>query len=162
MERNLYFDMDGTLCEWCSSVKSIEELYEKGFYLNLKPNINLLEALNMLYEKYPTRIFILSCYLENSKYAIDEKNIWLDKYTSIPMERRILIPDGNNKGKIGNINDILIDDYTKNLLCWEKEGKKGIKFINDINGSGIKWKGERIKYTTNPKIISNFLEKYIV
>lgn len=41
--------------------------------------------------------------------------------------------------------NILIDDYTKNLLEWENQGRNflGIKFDNGINGNIGKWKNRR-------------------
>ena len=155
--KNLFIDMDGTLCEWRSNLKSIEELYEEYYFSSLRKNTNLVNAIINIYEKYPDNIFVLSCYLKDSKYAKNEKNIWLDENLNIPNKNRIFIPVGENKGFIGNKGDLLLDDYSQNLLDWEENKKVGIKFINDINGSGIKWKGERIKFSASSEVIETFL-----
>lgn len=41
--KNVYIDMDGTLADF-QQVASEEELFEQGYFANLKPQINVIEA----------------------------------------------------------------------------------------------------------------------
>ena len=58
--RRIFVDMDGTLAEW-KNVESENVLYEKGYYENLKPNENLLNAIKELIQK-GENVFILSSF----------------------------------------------------------------------------------------------------
>ena len=41
-------------------------------------------------------------------------------------------------------DDILLDDYSKNLIEWVEAGGTAIKVRNNINCSGKTWKGDTI------------------
>lgn len=80
-----------------------------------------------------------------------EKMFWVRKYLpSLPIENVVICRVGDNKAevikqKLGvNINEdtYLLDDYTKNLVEWEKAGGVGIKRITTVadNSTG-KWQG---------------------
>ena len=43
----LYVDMDGTLAEF-KKVDTLEKLYEKGYFLNLEPHMNVVEAIRSI------------------------------------------------------------------------------------------------------------------
>lgn len=79
----VFFDMDGTLAEW-KAAKEPEDLYEKDYFLSLKPYQSVVEAAWKLYESGEAEVFILSAVLADSRYAISEKNAWLDEYLSGP------------------------------------------------------------------------------
>lgn len=144
--------MDGTLAEW-KNIKSNNELYKKGYYESLNPNINLLEETKKLI-KEGRDIYILSSFLTDSNYALKEKNIWLDKYLpELPIQKRIFVPYGDNKhnylpSKISSL-DYLIDDHTPNLIEWEKAGGIGIKFLNGINHIKGVWQGLMLRESNN-------------
>lgn len=144
--------MDGTLAEW-KNIKSNSELYQKGYYETLKPNKYLLEETKKLIEEGKD-IYILSSFLIDSDYALDEKNKWLDKYLpTLSVDKRIFVPYGDIKykyipNKITN-NDYLIDDHTKNLLDWKTAGGTGIKFLNGINHIKGIWQGLLLKEDEN-------------
>lgn len=144
MNPRIFIDMDGTLAEW-KNIKSSNELYQKGYYQSLKPNNYILEETKKLIREGKD-IYILSSVLSDSNYALKEKNIWLNKYLpELPTEKRIFVPYGDIKykylpSKITSF-DYLIDDYTKNLLDWQKAGGTGIKFFNGINHIKGIWQG---------------------
>lgn len=71
MSRRIFVDMDGTLAEW-KNVSKIDELYEEGYYYNLEPNKKLIENLKKMIQK-GEEIYILSSFLNDSKYALVEK-----------------------------------------------------------------------------------------
>jgi len=143
MNKRIFIDMDGTLAKWNNV--ALDTLYKQYYYKNLEPNINLLSNVKKLIERGQD-VFILSSFLNDSKYALEEKNQWLDLYLpEIKKEKRIFVKYGDNKSDYIpngiNHNDYLIDDYTKNLLEWDIAGGTGIKYLNGINHTNKTWKG---------------------
>ena len=148
MNRRLFIDMDGTLAEWKEN-ESTDILYEKGYYEKLKPNEFLLQVIKELVKKGED-IYILSSFLNDSKYALEEKNNWLDRYLpELSKNKRIFIKYGDNKAlSVPNgvsKFDYLIDDYTKNLFDWNDAGGVAIKFLNGINNNSKQWQGLNVK-----------------
>lgn len=146
---NIFIDMDGTIAEW-NAAKTFEDLYLQGTFQNLHPNEDILNKLKAAIKEHPNvQFYILSCYLTDSKYALKEKQAWLDKYfPEIKTENRLFVPYGEDKSTFLaqrqihiNKKCVLIDDYTSNLLEWEKAGGLGVKYLNGINHSNKTWKG---------------------
>lgn len=159
-KQRLFVDMDGTLAEF-KPVDTLETLYEKDYFLNLKPNENVLGAIKQLIAQNDIDVYILSAYLSDSHYALYEKNAWLDKYLpELPQEKRLFVPCGTDKSVVvpGRIkhDDYLLDDYTKNLSEWEPPAR-GIKLINGINHTNGTWQGDKIQFTHSPEEISNMI-----
>ena len=158
--QRIFIDMDGTLAEF-KTVDTLEKLYEPGYFLNLQPNSNVVNAVKLLIEKADVEVYVLSAYLTDSVYALDEKNKWLDRYLpELKKENRIFTPCGKEKTSAvpGNIreDDFLLDDYTKNLGEWEPPAR-GIKLINDINHTHGTWEGDRIRFTHEPEILCGMI-----
>lgn len=157
--KRLFVDMDGTLAVF-NKVDTLETLYEEGYFRNLKPNMNVVNAVKEFIAQNPeVKVHILSAYLSDSKYALKEKNEWLDKYLpEIKQEDRIFPPCGEDKGKYikGGYgeNDYLLDDYTHNLTLWCPPGK-GVKLLNGINHTRGTWKGECVNYDLDGREIAN-------
>lgn len=175
MNRRIFVDMDGTLAKW--NDVATEVLYEKGYYANLEPNYNLLNEIKRLINNGED-IYILSSFLPDSKYALIEKNEWLNRYLpEIPEEKRVFVRYNDNKNEyISNgitSTDYLIDDYTKNLIDWKNAGGTGIKYLNGINHTNKTWDGHLLRddenISTNLEQIleyssytnKNFNEKYL-
>ena len=152
----VFIDMDGTLCEWNTNLKSFEDLFAQGYFFNLKPHPNMIKTIHELKKNHKFELFILSAYLEESKTALTEKKLWLDKYIGdlIDYEHRLFVPTTEEKASVvpGGImpGDILIDDYTVNLVSWKKRGGKGIKVMNGVNGNFGKWNGSRLFIDHSP------------
>ena len=72
MKRRIFVDMDGTLAKW-NNVSSTDVLYEDGYYFNLEPNQNLLDAIKTLIKRGED-VYILSSFLSDSKYALNDKS----------------------------------------------------------------------------------------
>lgn len=158
--QRLFVDMDGTLAEF-KTVDTLETLYEKDYFINLKPNENVLGAIKQLIADNDFDVYILSAYLTDSRYALEEKNAWLDKYLpELPQEKRLFVPCGTDKSVAvpGLIrpDDYLLDDYTKNLSEWEPPAK-GIKLINGINHTNGTWQGDKIQFTHAPEELSSMI-----
>lgn len=147
VKRRKFFDLDGTAAVF-KSVEKIETLYEKGYFENLEPIKSVIDAINRLLADPTEEVFILSSVLSDSRYALAEKNAWIDRYLpGIDAQHRIFPPCGENK--LDYIpdgvreTDCLIDDYTHNLLGWEPPAK-GIKVLNGINHTNGTWKGNMV------------------
>lgn len=152
MNRRIFVDMDGTLAEWIEN-ESTDVLYEKGYYENLKPNKFLLQVVKRLIKK-GENIYILSSFLNDSKYALEEKNNWLDRYLpELSKDNRLFVKYGENKTTVipDGVSkfDYLIDDYSKNLFDWKDAGGVSIKFLNGINNKSKQWQGLSVKEDPN-------------
>lgn len=166
-KKRLFVDMDGTLAVF-RKIYNIETLYEKGYFINLKPMPNVIKAIRLTIQRYPgIEVYILSSVLEDSLYALDEKNQWLNHFLpKVDMEHRLFVPYGVSKRQYVNetcedkvnTNDFLLDDYTKNLLLWEPPGK-GIKLLNGMNHSRGTWQGDRISADRTAEEIADELQK---
>ena len=145
----LFVDMDGTLAKWNNV--AFEQLYEEGYYRNLEPNKRLLNDIKYLLQKGAYDIYVLSAYLTDSKYALQEKKEWLKEHLpELPEEKQLFVPFGESKAAFFDKNnltpitatDILLDDYTKNLLEWKEWGGTGVKCLNGINHTNKTWQGD--------------------
>lgn len=148
MAKRLFVDMDGTLALW--QYVSREKLYEQGYYRNLKPHDNLLMTVKNLI-KEGIDVYVLSSYLSDSNYALNEKKEWLNQYLpEIKKENQIFAKYGDSKSNYisGGVTteDHLIDDYTLNLVDWRSNGGTSIKFINGLNHTKKTWDGLIVNY----------------
>ncbi len=160
-QKRLFVDMDGVLAKF-NQVDTMETLYEKGYFKNLEPMKNVLHAICDVIENKQAEVFILSAVLEDSPYAKSEKNEWLDKYLpEIDDEHRIFPACGEDKRTYVpsgvKDTDYLLDDYTKNLKSWQKDGQ-GIKLINGINHTKGTWEGAK----TTAELPASVIYKHIV
>lgn len=153
--KRLFVDMDGTLAVF-TPVDELETLYEKGYFLNLEPHMNVVAAIKEIITNNPEiEVNILSAYLSDSKYALLEKNAWLDRYLpEIDPNNRVFVPCGSEKKEAvrGGVrsDDFLLDDYTLNLNSWQPPAR-GIKLLNAINHTRGSWEHDRIRYDRTPK-----------
>lgn len=154
-KQRLLIDMDGTLAKF-KQVDTLETLYEKGYFFNLEPIPNVLDAVKHIIKNHPELdVYIMSAVLSDSKYAWEEKNDWLDQYLpEIDMDHRLFPPCGANKLNYVpsgiRENDYLLDDYTQNLTLWEPPAK-GIKLLNGINHTNQSWQGNMLRYDKAPE-----------
>ena len=148
--KNLYVDMDGTLCRFYERAMCVEKCREKGFFRALSPYDNLVRAIQILQNspmnlKDNFRICILSAVYDGN--AGEDKEYWIRKYVSedIPLyftevEVSKAVFAGNLFGAGGlTRDDYLLDDYSKNLIDWSEAGGTAVKFGNELNGRG--WNG---------------------
>lgn len=158
----LFVDMDGTVAKF-NPVAKTEALYEKGYFQNLEPMTNMVEAVkNIVRSSGIIEVYILSACLD-SKYAMSEKNAWLNKYLpEINEQHRIFCEYGKSKATyIQELRetDVLLDDYTKNLNDWNGVG---IKILNGINDTNKTWRGLRISSFLEPNILAYTIKNKIL
>ncbi len=154
-KQRLLVDMDGTLAVF-TPVDELETLYQPGYFLNLRPIDNVVQSIKEIIKNNPNiEVNILSAYLTDSPYALEEKNLWLDQYLpEVDIEHRIFSPCGADKKDYlpGGIKetDFLLDDYTHNLKLWQPPAR-GIKLLNGINYTRGTWEHDRVRYDKDPK-----------
>ena len=146
-KKRLFVDMDGVLAVF-RPVNQLEKLYERKYFLELPPQSEVIRAVKELIRMGEYEVYILSAVLSDSRYALEEKNLWLDMYLpEVPIERRLFPSCGTDKKQAieGGVKstDVLIDDYTKNLLQWDPPGS-GLKLLNGINHTRGTWKGASV------------------
>lgn len=163
----IFVDMDGVLAVFNNQISSEEELLEKGYFRNLAPQQNVVDAVNLLLADKDVEVRVLSAYLPESDHAEREKVEWCKEHLpNLPLERiylvecgtpkcDILLHDVTNSGKAYSQEDLfvketdfLLDDYTKNLLEWPG---KGVKLLNGINDTRGTWEGPRISSSLSPE-----------
>lgn len=160
MERILYVDLDGTLAEF--KPVPIEKLYQEGYFRELAPQENVVEAIRRLFtEPNGIQVRLLSCYLKDSDFALREKQEWVRMFIPELSEDALFLPCGVSKADYIGEEGYLLDDFTDNLLLWEESGKKGIKLYNSINGTKGRWKGFSVSAGSPPDLIADSITKYM-
>lgn len=165
MKERLFVDMDGTLAEF-RNVDTLETLYEQGYFKNLMPQNNVVEAIKEIMKKNEVEVFILSAVLSDSKYALDEKNEWLNNFLpEIDKGHRIFPPCGEDKKNYIpegiRANDFLLDDYTHNLMLWSPPAE-GIKILNGINHTKGTWQGSMLSFNKNSKELAKDISSIVL
>ena len=161
-KQRLYVDMDGTLAVF-QKVDKLETLYEEGYFLHLAPNKNVVEAVRQIIVSAPDiEVYVLSACLTDSKYALAEKNQWLDRLLpELKEERRIFPPCGEDKKAYitGGVRktDFLLDDYTKNLMLWQPPAR-GIKLLNGINHTAATWQADCLRFDKSPEELAKNIQ----
>lgn len=152
----IFIDMDGTLARFHDEAAYLERMYEPGFFRGLHPFSDFLLAVNFsLFTGGLNKkdVYILSSVIE-SPTCETEKREWLKKYMpDFTEEQQIFCPMGVPKAELVpkgiNPDDILIDDYNKNLEEWRAAGGLAVKFVNNINDKGrfgTLWDEQRIYF----------------
>lgn len=156
-KQRIFFDSDGVLATWNQDA-SIEEVASPGYFANLIPMENPVMALKRMVEmKDKYEVFILSSVFED-KHSIMDKNIWIDRYLpEVDRKHRIYVPYSRTKTEYiqaytgyRSENDVLVDDFTKNLSEWHGIG---IKMLNGINWTKGTWNGFIISHTMKPHVM---------
>lgn len=157
-KQRLFVDMDGTLAVF-TPVDELETLYQPGYFRNLKPIDNVVEAIKHIIRNNPEiEVNILSAYLAGNPYAVVEKNQWLDRFLpEIDADHRVFSLCGCDKKDFiaGGVkkSDCLLDDYTHNLRLWQPPAR-GIKLLNGINHTRGTWEHDRVRYDKEPAEIA--------
>lgn len=162
-KRRLFVDMDGTMVTWRVAERE-EDLLEEGFFRNAPANVEVVKAVNAVADDQDIEVFSLSAYFTESAYALAEKNEWLDIRTKIRGDNRIFCPYGADKALFvpGGIrpDDVLLDDYTPNLVAWAKRGC-AVKLLNGINGTKGTWTGPALPMAMGAELLAEALRKIL-
>ncbi len=156
--RRIFIDMDGVLATFHPE-KSLEEISSPGYFASLEPQQNVVDAIRYIVRnaKDDTRLYILSSVLNDR--AANEKMDWLKYYLPELSDQNsmLMVPYGENKSAFvktitGEVkeDDILLDDFTKNLKSWHGVG---IKLLNPINNTKKSWQGYVINGNGTASII---------
>jgi len=144
----VFVDMDGVLADFDGQPNALERfMKEPDFFLHLAPLPFAKQLNEQLANDYDARetTYILSA--SPNHMGDQAKRRWLKAYLPNLKDENIILVRGGlwdkasrEKAKYAKGN-ILIDDYTKNLEVWEKQGGVGIKMLNGRNGKKKQWKG---------------------
>ncbi len=161
MKINIFVDMDGVLA-WYDP-ETAKKMYNEGHFENLPPHKGNLTLVKELIGDPTLEVYTLSSLLADSPYIEAEKHKWLDKYLpELDSAHRILVPEGIDKATyVKEVlpsskyrTNVLLDDYTANLLKWKDHGNLSIKVLNGINNSHGIWLSENpesfLSYHANP------------
>lgn len=139
--KRVFIDMDGTLSRFYEDEAWPEKFRNPGYFLNLRPYDEMVEAARMLIQRNDIRVYILSAV--EGEMAVREKEAWLLQHFGFDPLGCFFPRVGESKAEYiksfyGEItkDDFLIDDYSANLVDWENAGGTGLKLINEINGRG--------------------------
>jgi len=158
---NVYVDMDGVLAKYNENDYVTGYYKTPGYFLTLEQEANAVvgikTARNHLFDfersfraRYGIDLrirFQLLSKVENYS-AGAEKEFWAGRHgiyfpaTFVPQ-----YASKRDYVKIGvGVTNILVDDFTKNLVDWEAGGDEfiGVKFLNGINDTNKSWSGRRI------------------
>lgn len=159
MNNRIFVDMDGTLVGY-NKEATLDDYMSEGYFESLLPNYSVLNAIKILiglgYD-----VYILSAvYIETTAAA--EKTAWLHRYLpeifdTYEDKHVIFTPCG--KDKIDYIDnpspsDVLLDDYSKNLIPWSFRAI-GIKCVNSINWNNGTWYGYSVNVKSDAAFIAN-------
>ena len=154
MKTKFLFDMDGVLAKW--KQVSVEKTFEDGYFLSVELEEKVRELMFDLLDKGYEVNLLTAAYTEGTAKA--DKRTWIAIHglTHIPC---IFVPYGRDKSDFveKDVTNILIDDFTENLLSWEKAGNIGVKFYNGINGTKGRWTGYSIDHRMSVKQMSVIL-----
>lgn len=159
---NIFVDMDGVLAVYDKNI--VEVMYDEGHFLHCKPHKGNVSLMKELLNDKELNVFILSSLLADSPYIEKEKNEWLDIHIpEVTQDQRIFVPEGTHKSDhifalypdfVNQVN-VLIDDYTVNLMKWKDAGFIGLKMLNGINNSNGMWLSQNpqsyLNFKANPK-----------
>jgi len=164
--KKVFIDMDGVLTEYRKDCET-RDLMQKGYFLSLKPEWNMLGALQLLIENGEA-LGISVCVLTKVypslfRYSVSEKLQWRDKYMPDLFDSEFVMVNGEVQEKSDAVREllggeigtdcILIDDYNANLREWHSNGGTAVKYVNGINDKNRSFIGNRLSFDMSAKEI---------
>lgn len=150
MNRTYYIDMDGVIAQYDRDayVGDNPRWLKKNehYFLNLQPDRKMLEFVDTLHQRCRYTgddIFILTSLPYNGAIfneQFHDKIAYLNKWFPYIDINHILISVTSKRDAVEYIqnhtltkNDILIDDFNRNLVDWQNAGGTPVKYCNGIN-----------------------------
>ena len=157
--KKFFFDMDGVLAEYKEGCGE-EDLAKKGYFRNLRPEQNMIDALNMLLEsgeELGISVCVLTkVYPSKFQYSVREKMEWRSEFLSELFDSEFVMVNGEEEEKSEAVSAMLgagisedyflIDDYNSNLAEWMEAGGTAVKYVNTINDKNHSFIGNRLSY----------------
>jgi len=158
--KNLYIDMDGTVAKFYEDEHCVENMYEPDFFFKLKPYENFVQAILILKRKYSDLISLKILSAAPTIHAVESKKSWVlvhlgdlpGIYCLVGADKAAVVYQ--ETGHVINQDDVLIDDYSKNLIEWREAGGHPVKFRNEFNGQGLNnynFVGDKLYYDRSPE-----------
>lgn len=133
--KRLYFDLDGVLAVFNKHIPYEQIRETDGYFKDLAPIKCMVDFVNRLIEDgYDVNILSKA---ENDRIA-GEKREWVKRYLPELPEDKIIIVDlykDKTEYVFVDWNAILFDDYSPNLLDWERCGGVAVNVVTSINHS---------------------------
>lgn len=143
----LYFDMDGVLAKYERNAYTGDnpafKQKRRHYFRNVGRDERMITLMESALQDDAFDVFVISALSnEGSVYLeqFDDKRQWLQvNMPSFELDK--FIPVITNKRRIAELikqgqldsTDVLIDDYNKNLVDWQKYGGLAVKYANGIN-----------------------------
>lgn len=178
MKANIFFDMDGVLCEY-----SYDYLNPR-IYETLKPMLNRILLLNTLIDN-GYNVFVLSslphCSDDIHSYVKAKEDYFKRYVPKLSRDKQLYVHRADKVDFVQSIKsidtanslNILIDDYSPNLHCWDNGNYKysgifhSVKNLNGINGNSEFYRGWMDSvlfpdecYTESLKKLNSIIEYY--
>lgn len=149
------FDMDGVLAkyDWDGYTKETDGVLNylrPGYFLERIPDYNAITLIKRCYELFPNETYIITSVPNNEhrNRIVLEKLQWINKYIpEFDIGTHVICTTSNKmsfiewlRGSTITKNDILIDDFNRNLYSWQMRGGTSIKWMNGLN-SPESWYG---------------------
>ena len=148
--KNYYFDMDGVLAVYDrEAYKGSDPIWlrkNEHYFRSCNPDKKILALADRLYRHCQfsgDNLYILTSLPINGAIfneQFHDKIQWLHKWTPYIDIENILISVTSKRDAVEYINnhqltknDILVDDYNKNLIDWDAAGGTAVKYCNGIN-----------------------------
>ena len=131
-----YVDMDDTLCDFSGQAyldlqaepNIMWPQSQHGFFTKLRPLSNAIESMKEL-EAMGEDVWILTRPSVDNPLCYTDKFLWIREHLGIEFARRLILC--TDKGRVGDENDVLIDDFD-----WKTPNPHIITV----------WKGEQIRF----------------
>lgn len=148
--KNYYFDMDGVLAVYDRNAyigqNPIWLQKNQHYFKNCKPDVKMLDLAYKIYMhccESDDNLYILTSLPVNGSIfneQFHDKIQWIAKWMPYIDISHVLISVTSKRDAVEyinnhtlSVNDILIDDYNKNLTDWHNAGGTAIKYCNGIN-----------------------------